>query len=171
MCQVTQTIEADAVATGVQDSTIDQSDTIEGTAPVSGDASGDAMLSAATATGETGDAVGTMAADATGEAARGLSEPVDGSLVVDADRQHHRHARQCDGQRRRRLTARSSAPSTRPPGSSSTPPATSSAASPACVDGATVAGTAGGVLGVLDAATTATSWTPGNVVGPRLLAR
>src|SRR5687767_1575990 len=48
--QVTQTIEADAIATGIQDSTIDQSDTIEGTAPVSGDTSGDAMLSAATAT-------------------------------------------------------------------------------------------------------------------------
>ena len=28
--QVTQSIEADAIATGIQDSTIDQSDTVEG---------------------------------------------------------------------------------------------------------------------------------------------
>lgn len=72
--QVTQTIEADAIATGLQDSTINQSDTVTGgTAPV--DAAGQqGMLAASTEAGDTGDALTTAAASA----------PVDGSVVVDA---------------------------------------------------------------------------------------
>jgi hypothetical protein len=70
--QVTQTIQADAVATGIQDSTIDQSDTVEGGAPV--DEGGDqAMLSAGSGGGETTDGV---AATQNGS--------LDGSVVVDS---------------------------------------------------------------------------------------
>ena len=47
--QVTQTVDADAVATGVQDSTIDQADTVEGGAST-GAATGDAVLDASTTT-------------------------------------------------------------------------------------------------------------------------
>src|SRR3990170_2824493 len=44
--QVTQTVTADAVATGIQDSTIDQSDTIEGSAaPADGGDDDQAILS------------------------------------------------------------------------------------------------------------------------------
>ena len=64
--QVTQIIEADAIATGIQDSRIDQSDTV-----VPGPAEGDPMLMAATEAGD----VGLAAAD---------TGPVDGSVVVDA---------------------------------------------------------------------------------------
>ncbi|HEX5561753.1 MAG TPA: hypothetical protein VFX52_08925, partial [Nocardioidaceae bacterium] len=59
--QVTQTIDADAVATGIQDSTIDQ-----------GDTGGQAAVTPAT---EAGDNDGAAAA---------ASAPVDGSLVVDS---------------------------------------------------------------------------------------
>ena len=70
---VTQTIEADAIATGIQDSTIDQSDTVEGgTAPVDDGAGDQAMLAAGTEAGDTE----SLAAAA--------SEPVDGSVVVDS---------------------------------------------------------------------------------------
>jgi len=82
--QVTQTIDADALATGLQDSTIDQSDTVEGgTAPVAGtapaaeDAAPQASLLAADT--QTGDPLG--ATDAVGAAAAG---PLDGSVVVDS---------------------------------------------------------------------------------------
>ncbi len=47
--QVNQTIDADAMATGIQDSTIDQSDTVEGgTAPAEGGAGDQTMLAAGT---------------------------------------------------------------------------------------------------------------------------
>jgi hypothetical protein len=66
---VTQTVAADAIATGIQDSTIDQSDTVtNGTAGGDGDQS---MLMAGAGTG-----------DATLDAAS--SDPVDGAVVVDA---------------------------------------------------------------------------------------
>src|SRR5687767_423294 len=68
-----QSIAADAIATGIQDSTIDQSDTIVGTTP----APEGAMLMAATESGDTGGAL----ADAVTTAA---TEPVDGSVVVGA---------------------------------------------------------------------------------------
>ncbi len=73
--QVTQTIDADAVATGIQDSTIDQSDTVEGgTAPAEGGAGDQTMLAAGTeAGGDTADGLASAA-----------SEPVDGSVVVDS---------------------------------------------------------------------------------------
>src|SRR3990170_1682418 len=77
--QVTQTIEADAVATGIQDSSIDQSDTVVGgTAPAEGDTDGQAMLTAATESGDTTDG------GLTDGVAAAASEPVDGSLVVDS---------------------------------------------------------------------------------------
>jgi hypothetical protein len=79
--QITQTIDADASATGVQDSTIDQSDT------TAGGTAGDAPTLAATtsvddatapgATGATDAADATDATDATGVAA-----PVDGAVVA-----------------------------------------------------------------------------------------
>ena len=71
--QVTQTVDADAYATGVQDSTIDQSDTVEGGAAPAADDSGEQGMLAATT--ETGDATEGVAA---------AGEPVDGSLVVDS---------------------------------------------------------------------------------------
>ena len=76
--QVTQTVEADAIATGVQDSTIDQSDTTApATAPGGTTAAEGAMLTATT-----------QADDATaGDALAGAAAaggPVDGSVVVDA---------------------------------------------------------------------------------------
>ena len=80
---MTQTIEADAIATGIQDSTIDQSDTVEGgTAPR--DRRHQRRRDAgAPPHGETGDAAH-LAADATGEPTPRPSEPVDGSVVVDS---------------------------------------------------------------------------------------
>ena len=73
--QVNQTIAADASATGIQDSTIDQSDTVEGGAAPTGDAG---LLSAATTTGEpTGDAADAMTAAG--------AAPLDGSVVVGSD--------------------------------------------------------------------------------------
>ena len=120
---VTQTVDADAIATGIQDSTIDQSDTTTdgtGTTPTDGTGGEPAALMGAT------DAADATAADATAAA----SEPVDGSLVVDSagniigtldDRPATWSTR----------ATRSSARSTRPPGWSSTPRAPSSAASPA----------------------------------------
>ena len=72
--QVNQTIDADAVATGTQDSTIDQSDTVEGgAAPAEGGAGDQTMLAAG---GEAGDSADSLASAA--------SEPVDGSVVVDS---------------------------------------------------------------------------------------
>jgi hypothetical protein len=71
--QVTQTIEADAVATGIQDSTIDQSDTVEGGAAPADE---QGMLTAATAAGDASDAVDDAAGTENG--------PVDGSVVVDS---------------------------------------------------------------------------------------
>src|SRR3990170_3901146 len=73
---ITQTVTADAVATGIQDSTIDQSDTVTpGTAAPVGSAAGTEdgpMLMAAT------DAMDGSAAAAAAAA------PVDGAVVVDA---------------------------------------------------------------------------------------
>ena len=70
--QVTQTVDADAVATGTQDSTIHQGDTTEGGAAPAGN-DGGAGLTAASATG-----------DATEGLAGAASAPVDGSVVVDS---------------------------------------------------------------------------------------
>lgn len=68
--QLTQSIEADATATAIQDSAIDQSDTVEaGTGTNDTGGSGDVAALAASA----GDLVGAAAV-----------EPVDGSVVVDA---------------------------------------------------------------------------------------
>src|SRR5687767_11929038 len=55
--QINQTVAADAIATGVQDSTIDQSDTIEGgtTAPTTGGTGDAALLSAGTTTDDATD--------------------------------------------------------------------------------------------------------------------
>ena len=75
--QVTQTIDADAVATGLQDSSIDQSDTVvPGTAPADGDTGGQGMLTAATDSGHTDAGLTDAAAAASG--------PVDGSVVVNS---------------------------------------------------------------------------------------
>src|SRR5687768_6089403 len=71
--QLTQTISADALATGLQDSTIDQSDTVEGAAPTQDPATEQGMLNAATG-----------AADATDGATTAAGEPLDGSVVVDS---------------------------------------------------------------------------------------
>src|SRR5688572_9707315 len=73
--QVTQTVEADAVATAIQDSTIDQSDTVVG-----GAAAGSDPTSGTAAEGAT-----TLAADAASDVtATAAMEPVDGSVVVDS---------------------------------------------------------------------------------------
>ena len=69
--QVTQGIEADAIATGIQDSTIDQSDTIEGgTGGIGDGAQPEAgaqpmLMSAAPESGEVADAADAAAAAAT----------------------------------------------------------------------------------------------------------
>ena len=77
--QITQTVDADAVATGLQDSSIDQSDTVEGgTDPATGDPDGQGLLTAATGTGDAADG-GDL--DSLTAAA---GEPVDGSVVVDS---------------------------------------------------------------------------------------
>src|SRR4051812_40942395 len=69
---VTQTVDADAVATGIQDSDIDQGDTVEaGTTPDDGGSDQPGLLTAGTGTGDAADAVdAAAAADA--------SAPVDG---------------------------------------------------------------------------------------------
>ena len=72
--QVTQTVDADAIATGIQDSTIDQSDTTTGgAAPVEAGAGDQTMLAAGTEAGDGADSLASAA-----------SEPVDGSVVVDS---------------------------------------------------------------------------------------
>src|SRR5688500_12410049 len=48
-----QTIEADALATGIQDSTIDQSDTVVGPAPETGGTADQGLLAATTGAGDT----------------------------------------------------------------------------------------------------------------------
>lgn len=76
--QVTQTVDADAVATGLQDSAIDQSDTVDGGLPAAhGDSDGPAALTADTGTHDA-----MAAGDAGLDAA--AAEPVDGSVVVDS---------------------------------------------------------------------------------------
>ena len=120
---VTQTVDADAIATGIQDSTIDQSDTVTdgaGPAPADGAGGEQAMMAASADAGDAMDATAAAAGD-----------PIDGAVVVDSDRQHRRHARRVhrDGGRLRQAT--SSARSTRPPGWWSTRPAPSSVRSPA----------------------------------------
>ena len=73
---VTQTVDADAIATGVQDSTIDQSDTVtDGAAPVPTEGAGSDQAMAA-ATADAGDAMDASAAAS--------GDPVDGSVVVDS---------------------------------------------------------------------------------------
>ena len=94
--QVTQTVDADAVATGVQDSTINQGDTEGGTtpAPATG-GTGDAVLGATTTTsdatqpdalsGATQAGATETAGDTAGSDALVASgAPVDGSVVVDS---------------------------------------------------------------------------------------
>ena len=78
---VTQTVDADAIATGIQDSTIDQSDTVtDGTAATPTEAAqGDqpaAMMAAA-------DTSGADAADAA-TAAAAAGDAVDGTVVLDS---------------------------------------------------------------------------------------
>jgi hypothetical protein len=80
--QVTQGIEADAIAIGIQDSTIDQSDTVTGGTGGTGDAAqpdAGAQPMLMSAAPESGDV-----ADAADAAAAAASEPVDGSVVIDA---------------------------------------------------------------------------------------
>jgi hypothetical protein len=76
--QVTQTVDADAIATGLQDSSIDQSDTVvDGTAPAGNDTGGQGTLMAAADSGHATDAGLT-------DAAAAASAPVDGSVVVNS---------------------------------------------------------------------------------------
>jgi hypothetical protein len=70
--QVTQTVTADAIATGIQDSTIDQSDTTT-------DGAGETPTD-----GTTGDQAALMGATDAADATAAASEPVDGSLVLDS---------------------------------------------------------------------------------------
>src|SRR5687768_10141683 len=77
--QLTQSIEADALATGIQDSTIDQSDTTTGGTAPAPDGTAEGMLAATTGTGDTMDAT-----DAAQTAASATDAPVDGSVVVDS---------------------------------------------------------------------------------------
>lgn len=80
--QVTQTVDADAIATGLQDSAIDQSDTVDGGAAPVGDGT-QPMLAATTDSGDTGDSAD-VGHTVDGLTAAGVSEPVDGSVVVDS---------------------------------------------------------------------------------------
>ncbi len=99
--QVTQTVDADAIATGIQDSTIDQSDTTEGgAAPSDGSAGDQTMLAAGRAGTE-------QATPPTPSPARRASRSTAAWWWTPP--------------------ATSSAPSTAPPGTSSAPTATSSA--------------------------------------------
>ena len=111
--QVTQTIDADAIATGIQDSTIDQSDTVEG-----GPAPPKAAPAIDPARG--GPRGRRRRADGLASAA---SDPVDGSVVVDSTG-NILGTLDCATGNVVTPMATSSAPSTRPPGSSSTRPAT-----------------------------------------------
>ena len=79
--QINQTIDADATATGIQDSTIDQSDTVEGgTAP----APADGTDGSGTTDGTQGDFTALTADQPTDAlaAADAPTEPLDGSVVV-----------------------------------------------------------------------------------------
>ena len=69
--QVTQNVDADAIATGIQDSTIDQGDTVEAGSATTGDDGG--VLATGVDSGGSGDMADGLAAGA---------EPVDGSVVV-----------------------------------------------------------------------------------------
>jgi hypothetical protein len=69
--QVTQNVDADAIATGIQDSTIDQGDTVEAGSATTGDDGG--VLAAGADSGGSGDITDGLVAGA---------EPVDGSVVV-----------------------------------------------------------------------------------------
>jgi hypothetical protein len=84
--QVTQTVDADAVAVGNQDSAIDQSDTVvDGTAPTDGATGSQGMLTAATDSGHTtADNPDAGLTDAGLTDAAAASAPVDGSVVVDS---------------------------------------------------------------------------------------
>jgi hypothetical protein len=75
--QVTQTVDADATALGIQDSSIDQSDTEAGTQATPSEAGTEqqALLAAGTTSGEAAETADAVAAG---------TEPVDGSVVVDA---------------------------------------------------------------------------------------
>ena len=95
---VTQTVDADAIATGIQDSTIDQSDTYRRAGgPADGGGGDQAMLAAAH-----------RGRRRRRQPRRAASEPVDGSVVVDS-------------------TGDIVGTLDRPPGTSSAPTATSSA--------------------------------------------
>ena len=165
--QLTQSIEADAVATGIQDSTIDQSDTTVGTAPVAetdgaGEAAAPMMAATAGAGDVVGDTAGTLdAADATGAAASG---PVDGSVVVDAA---GNVLGTLDGATGNVVSSDGTIVGTL---NETTGVVVDSAGTligtvTDLVDGATVAGADGNVLGVLDAATGNVVDASGNVVG------
>ena len=69
--QVTQNVDADAIATGIQDSTIDQGHTVEAGSATTGDDGG--VLATGVDSGGSGDMADGLAAGA---------EPVDGSVVV-----------------------------------------------------------------------------------------
>ena len=127
---VNQTVTADAIATGIQDSTIDQSDTVTDGTGATGDRR---RRGPAEQRRPTDGATRRRGRRATPR--QPLPQPTRtpggrhgrGGL----HRRHPRHARRVDRERASTPPATSSARSTRPPGWSSTPPATSSAASPA----------------------------------------
>ncbi len=163
--QVTQGIDADAIAIGIQDSDIDQSDTVEGGTGGTGgtgdvaqpDAGAQPMLMSAAP--ESGDV-----ADAADAAAAAASEPVDGSVVVDAT---GHVIGVLDG-----ATGNVVGPDGNILGTlnEATGVVVNAAGSligtvTDLVDGATVVGSGGQVLGVLDALTGNVLDATGNVVG------
>ena len=161
---VNQTVDADAIATGLQDSSIDQSDTVtDGTGPTRDRRRrGPQSLMAAADAAPDGGA--TPPTPRTWRTRRRRAGPVDGAVVVDSagailgtldssngtvvdsGRQHRRHAQRDDRARRglrRRLVGSVTS----------------------LVDGASVVGLTGNVIGVLDGATGTVVDASGNVVG------
>ncbi|MDP3968766.1 MAG: hypothetical protein Q8Q02_10820 [Nocardioides sp.] len=154
--QLNQAIEADAIATGIQDSTINQSDTVEGG---SGAAEQQGTLAATMGSGA-GDL--TAAGAEAGMAA--TSAPVDGSIVVDSA---GTVIGTLDSATGNVLAADGTVVGTL---NGATGLVVDSAGTligtvSGLVDGATVAGPNGAVLGVLDAATGTVVDAAGNVVG------
>lgn len=159
--QVNQTIAADAVATGVQDSTIDQSNTVEGgTQPTGEEGDPQASLAAATMSGDTtGDAV-----DATEAATTAATAPVDGSVVIDSA---GNILGTLDAATGNVVAADGSIVGTLNETTGVVVDAAGNLIGTVTdlVDGATVVGSSGAVVGVLDAATGNVLDASGNVVG------
>lgn len=158
--QITQSIAADASATALQESAIDQSDTVVGAAPVEGAGETSALMGA-TAVPTDDAAMSTLASDG---AATTLSEPVDGAVVVDST---GAIIGTLDAATGNVIGADGSILGTL---NETTGVVVDAAGNligtvTGLVDGATVVGSSGQVLGVLDAVTGNVVDAAGNVVG------